>query len=484
MMIHPIKIDVTPKNSSYIRIFVSQNDCKSRIIEAQIYSENNLLSDLNAPCKIYYSGSAYKKVEPFYQEAEIVNGVCRFTVPQSVLAVERELFVEIQIGSSEDTSYQLTTEKFLLKVKGQIGTTDSVLGSDEGNLIELYVNTAKENADKTEKIAADIQQLSENIKENTQSAVNEAISNMSIYSKDEIDNLINGVTENTNLIIDEISDEVTSVNNVVTNIVSKTDDMYTKSQVDDLISNIEISTDSYTKDEIDSLLTNKANTSSTYTKGEVDYAINDAINNMPKQDVYSKQEVDNLIDNIPIIDSYTKEEIDNIIDEIPIVDTYTKSEIDNKIDNIEIDSYTKEETNNLLANKADISTTYNKDEVDNLINNIPSVDSYTKSEIDSQMDEKADRTTTYTKEEVNTIIDGLDITESYSKDEIDNKLSSKANSSSVYTKSQVDTAISDMLTNTAAQNTYLSIEDAVRDYVTKAEYTELLTSLETALAQI
>ena len=379
MMIHPIKIDVTPKNSSYIRIFVSQNDCKSRIIEAQIYSENNLLSDLNAPCKIYYSGSAYKKVEPFYQEAEIVNGVCRFTVPQSVLAVERELFVEIQIGSSEDTSYQLTTEKFLLKVKGQIGTTDSVLGSDEGNLIELYVNSAKENAEKVEKIASDIQQLSENIKENTQSAVNEAISNMSIYSK---------------------------------------------------------------------------------------------------------QEVDNLIDNIPIIDSYTKEEIDNIIDEIPIVDTYTKSEIDNKIDNIEVDSYTKEETNNLLANKADTSTTYNKDEVDNLINNIPSIDSYTKSEIDSQMDEKADRITTYTKEEVNTIIDGLDITESYSKDEIDNKLSSKANSSSVYTKSQVDTAISDMLTNTVAQDTYLSIEDAVRDYVTKAEYTELLTSLETALAQI
>lgn len=325
MVIHPIKIDVTPKNSSYIRIFVSQNDCKSRIIEAQIYSENDMLSDLNAPCKIYYSGSACKKVEPFYQEAEIVNGVCRFTVPQSVLVIERELFVEIQIGSSEDTSYQLTTEKFLLKVKGQIGTTDSVLGSDEGNLIELYVNTAKENADKTEKIAADIQQLSENIKENTQSAVNEAISNMSIYSK---------------------------------------------------------------------------------------------------------QEVDNLIDNIPIIDSYTKEEIDNIIDEISIVDTYTKSEID------------------------------------------------------SQMDEKADRTTTYTKEEVNTIIDGLDITESYSKDEIDNKLSSKANSSSVYTKSQVDTAISDMLTNTVAQDTYLSIEDAVRDYVTKAEYTELLTSLETALAQI
>ena len=291
MVIHPIKIDVTPKNSSYIRIFVSQNDCKSRIIEAQIYSENNLLSDLNAPCKIYYSGSACKKVEPFYQEAEIVNGVCRFTVPQSVLAVERELFVEIQIGSSEDTSYQLTTEKFLLKVKGQIGTTDSVLGSDEGNLIELYVNTAKENADKTEKIAEDVQQLNDNIIEHTQSAVNEAISNMSIYSKDEIDNLINGVTKNTNLVIDEISDEVTSVNNVVTDIVSKTDDMYTKSQVDDLISNIEISTDSYTKSEIDSQMDEKADRTTTYTK----------------------EEVNTIIDGLDITESYSKDEIDNLL---------------------------------------------------------------------------------------------------------------------------------------------------------------------------
>ena len=85
--------------------------------------------------------------------------------------------------------------------------------------------------------------------------------------------------------------------------------------------------------------------------------------------------------------------------------------------------YTKEEVDNLLANKADSSSivdAYSKEEVNNLlddkVNTDDLVDSYSKTEVDTLLTGKADST---------------DIIDAYSKTEVDNLLANKADSSAI-----------------------------------------------------
>ena len=104
-------------------------------------------------------------------------------------------------------------------------------------------------------------------------------------------------------------------------------------------------------------------------------------------DVYSKTEVDDLLadkaDSTDIIDSYTKDEVDNLlngkVNTDDLVDSYSKTEVDTlltgKADSTDIiDAYSKTEVDNLLANKADSSAIEEaKTDLENEIANIPKV---------------------------------------------------------------------------------------------------------------
>lgn len=155
----------------------------------------------------------------------------------------------------------------------------------------------------------------------------------------------------------------------------------------------------------------------TYTIEDIT-GLKDALGNM-----YTKSEVNELIANAEV-DAYTKAETDEIVEglEAEIAakalksEVYTKGEIDTTVNglNTEIgkkansaDVYTKTETNTELGKKADKSTTYTKTETDELLDNKANsattlmgygiTDAYTSTTVDSLLSAKADTTTVNTE---------------------------------------------------------------------------------------
>ena len=150
-------------------------------------------------------------------------------------------------------------------------------------------------------------------------------------------------------------------------------------------------------------------------------------------DFYSKQQTDSKLDEKANSDdvykkneTYDIEEINNIIDtkiaEIQIPDV---SDFYTKSE-----VYTKTQVDNLLTPKANANDVYTKTQVDNLVSpKANSSDVYSKSE-------------TYTKTEVGNLVSPkANSSDVYTKTETDNLVSPKANSSDVYTKTQVDNII-------------------------------------------
>lgn len=161
---------------------------------------------------------------------------------------------------------------------------------------------------------------------------------------------------------------------------------------------------------------------------------------------------------------------------------------------------TDKEAQNLIAQLRE--STYNKTEVDTLVgaidDKIDAIDmaSYAKTaDVDAQLATKADKDDTYTKEEVNTLGNQLkaiaearlpiDSFNQWSETvATKEEVAAKANAADVYTKAEVDAAVagvdisaqlSDYLTKTEAESTYLtehqdiSGKANVGDSYTKAE---------------
>ena len=112
----------------------------------------------------------------------------------------------------------------------------------------------------------------------------------------------------------------------------------------------------YTKTEVDNLLSAKADKLDTYTKTEVNTLLNAKAN---ANDVYSKSE------------TYTKTEVDTALQgKADASNVYTKSETDTLLNAKANQSttYTKTEVDTALQGKADASSVYTKSETDTLLN--------------------------------------------------------------------------------------------------------------------
>ena len=146
-------------------------------------------------------------------------------------------------------------------------------------------------------------------------------------------------------------------------------------------------------------------------------------------------------------------------------------EVNEKIGGVPSDVYSKEETDALLAEKADISTLesdyYTKSEVDTaLAGKADAFDLdnyYTKTQTDSQMSGKADKSSVYTKAQTDGLLeDKVDTNtleeEYYDKSDVNNALSTKADKSNTYTKSEVDTALSSKVSSSTLNNYYTKSE--------------------------
>ena len=183
-----------------------------------------------------------------------------------------------------------------------------------------------------------------------------------------------------------------------------------------------------------------------------------------------------------LVESYSKDEVDNLLNDkantSDIIDAYTKDEVNNLLDakadtNDIIDSYTKDEVNDLLDTKVN---------VDDL------VESYSKDEIDTLLADKANATDTYNKTEIDALLDGKantdDVTtNAYTKDEVDNLLANKADSSAIvdaYNKEEVDNLLTAKADATALDDYVLS--DELDNYAltssvyNKTEVDDLLTA--------
>lgn len=171
-----------------------------------------------------------------------------------------------------------------------------------------------------------------------------------------------------------------------------------------------------------------------------------------KSESYSKAEVDALIDEIPAVDAYTKAQTDSLLDaKANASDVYTKSQVDNLIPDVS-GLATKTELNSGLGDCAKVtsvytkSESYSKSEVDDLISGVTPTptDAYTKAQTDDLLADKANASDVYTKTQTdNLLADKADSSSVYTKTQTDNLLADKADSSSVYTKTQTDNLLAD-----------------------------------------
>lgn len=125
-------------------------------------------------------------------------------------------------------------------------------------------------------------------------------------------------------------------------------------------------------------------------------------------------------------------------------------EVNAKASGLPSDVYTKEETDALLAEKADKATLeadyYDKTEADALLADKADASAlneyYTKSETDTKLSGKADKGSTYTKSQVNTLLndkaDKTELDNYYTKSQANSLLNSKANKADVYDKDYMD----------------------------------------------
>lgn len=235
----------------------------------------------------------------------------------------------------------------------------------------------------------------------------------SYYTKTEVDELVNSGDLSNYYTKDEVNDIVDNIQVGGSGEIELTN-YYTKSESDNKFSK---KTDVYTKSEVypKGEVYNKTEiTNNFYSKSQID----DIVDNIDVEDVdlsayYTKVEVDNKIANVKpdLTDYYTKEEVNDIVDnivvgeDVDLTNYYTKTEVDNKIKNVTVDLtgyYTKEEVNDIISGievggDVDLSNyykkteTYNRTEIDNKISNV-----------------EVDLSSYYTKTEVNAIVGDID----------------------------------------------------------------------------
>ena len=200
------------------------------------------------------------------------------------------------------------------------------------------------------------------------------------------------------------------------------------------------------------------NTESGLTADNVQQAIdevNEKASSLPSY-VYTKEETDALLadkaDNATLeADYYDKAETDALLadkaDASALGDYYTKSETNTKLSG-KADKgsvYTTAQVNTLLGDKAD------KSDLENY---------YTKSQTNSLLNVKADKANVYDKTYINGVLGQIDnaftdvntalgqkanSSDVYNKTYIDTALSAKANANAVYTKSEVDAKVGGLI---------------------------------------
>lgn len=144
----------------------------------------------------------------------------------------------------------------------------------------------------------------------------------------------------------------------------------------------------------------------------------------------------------------------------------------------DVSSYTKEETDSLLADKANVSDVYDKTEVDNLLAGKPDA-----TVVEGELALKANVVDVYSKTEADNLLAGkADTGVSYTKAEEDALLGDKANAADVYTITQTDTLLDDKAgvddSSTTATMATWSASKLNTEFQDKADSSDVYTKAE------
>ena len=182
------------------------------------------------------------------------------------------------------------------------------IGAGDGN-----DNTTYEFEALTDKAGFKVQPIFNGQPANPEDAVE--IELASVYTKTEVNNLLNGKVDS-----DDLNSYYTSaeVDNLLKDYAKTTD-------VNKTLEDYAKSADVYTKTEADGLLNAKANAADVYTKGEVDKAVGDV--DAKFAGYYTKSEVEGLVNDVDdkFAGYYTKGEVDGLVEGVEaIFDGYYK----------------------------------------------------------------------------------------------------------------------------------------------------------------
>lgn len=231
------------------------------------------------------------------------------------------------------------------------------------------------------------------------------------YVDTKVANLINGAPQTLDT-LKEIADAIKTNESVVQVLdaaigtkANKTD-VYTKTEIDNLIDNVEVDLSNYyDKNETNTLLTEYAKTDDVYDKATVDKKLADAVtggtidlnNYYTKQETYSKTEINAKI---PDVSNFITAE------DLPTVPTKT-SDLTNDSGYITLEEVPITDLNGYVTDAELSEYTYDKETIDQKISNadVDLTDYYTKSEV-------------YNKTEVNDLLSNIDIPEGTSTEEI------------------------------------------------------------------
>ena len=292
------------------------------------------------------------------------------------------------------------------------------------------------------------------------------------YNKAEIQTLLNNV-----------STGAIDVNFLMTKLP-----VYTKDQVNNIISTLPTLATVYTKTEINSLLNQKASITSVYGKSEV-YSKQESYSKLetyPKSQLYSKSEIDGLIDSIGGLtanDIYTKTEINTFLSSIPSMTTVAlKTDLNSLRTTIE----TYVNTNFLPVGSGAVTMQYLND------NYSTKTSYYTKGEVDTKLatiDLSTYATQTWVNNKILDILTGagsvsIDLSNYYTKSQVTDAINTAVTGlstggsvdlSNYYTKTQIDTNISNSFTNYFTKTaTQAAIDDAMLNVYTKTAMTAKL----------
>ena len=237
-------------------------------------------------------------------------------------------------------------------------------------------------------------------------------------------------------------------------------DVYTKNEVQDIHDTITARISTVEK-EFNNYYTNSYIYNTYYTKSEINN------NYYTKQDVYNKSEIDTTLNNY-----YTK------------TNTYTKAEVDKTVGEI---NQSIGEVNDAFDNYYNKNEVYTKSEIDDVINAIDYSDYYTKSDvynkvevdttvegINNELNNRYVKSEVYTKGEVDSTVESINnaIDDCYTKAEINDGYYTK---SDVYTKTEVDSTVDGI--NSAIDNRYVK-----SDVYNKTEIDGKIETIDNAIA--